>query len=533
MTNPHFNASGSPGTLSRGRSAPIRSELANIEAGFDSVETLKADVTSPTLLGVPKTATPAVTETELTRLATVGFVLNYFGASVSTLPATAGHAGEILKTVDGISATWQQQYPTRAGNVGKYLRVGASTEVEWADPLPIGSVVAAYTAPAGYVPADGSVYLQATYPSLFAAIGHPPGYSTAATVVASLPFAASLTGVALSADGVHAVASSQSTPYLFHAKREGGTFVLMTTPGSAAAANDVALSPDGAYMAVAENGSPYIGIYKRAGDSWSRLANPGALPAGAGQGVAWTADGAYLAVAHTISPYVTIYSRAGDVFTKVLNPASLPAGIGRSCAFSADTNFLAVGHDTTPFVTVYSRVGDVFTKLADPASLPAASGSGVAWSGSDYMAVAHGTSPYVTIYTKSGSGAGSTLAKATNPSTLPTGTGQAVAGSADGERFFVAHSVSPYLSVYQRVSSTWSKMTDPAELPEAIAAAVALGLNDNLLAVGVQSAVRPHIVYSPWNYDSSTEFTVPLVQLGAGALSNRAGESLITYIRAE
>ena len=401
--------------------------------------------------------------------------------------------------------------------------------------LPIGAVIAAYTAPDGYIEADGSVYLQSAYPSLFAAIGHPPGYSVAATVVSALPYAISAAGVAISHDGDFAALVSGSSPYIFMSKRVGDTFVAMPTPPSFAgtSGNQVAFSRDGNLMAIAHNGTPFVSVYRRVGDSWSKLANPGTLPASTGNGAAWSSDGAFLAVAHATTPFVTIYSVAGDVLTKVTDPVALPAAAGRSAAFSPDTNFLAIGHDTTPFVTVYSRSGSVFTKLTDPVSLPAASGSGVAWSSNDYLAVAHGTSPYVTIYTKSGSGSGSTLAKATDPSTLPTGTGTDVAGTADGSYFFVAHNTTPYLSCYKRSGSTWSKLTNPTQLPAATAAAIGIGFDDKLLAVGVGSALDFHPVYSPWGYDSATEFAVPTIEISKNSLSERNSEQLLTYIRAE
>ena len=127
----------------------------------------------------------------------------------------------------------------------------------------------------------------------------------------------------------------------------------------------------------------------------------------------------------------------------------------------------------------------------------------------------------------------STLTKTTDPATLPAGNGQAVAGSSDGAYFFVGHSTTPFLTVYERAGSAWSKLTDPSILPGTTVAAVALGLDDKLLAVGVQSSSQPHPVYSPWGYDSATEFAIPVVEVSKNALSERSGLELKTYIRAE
>lgn len=542
MSNPHYTNTLVAVPLTTISSQAVEQQLDAIEAGFDDmtgkadaangVHTGTMDATGATAVLVPSLT---VAETDGEKAANVDYVKAYVGASTTGLPALAGNALRLLKVAsDALSVAWSEQYPSRTGNSKKYLR-GGTSDVEWADPLPIGAVIAAYTAPDGYIEADGSVYLQSAYPSLFAAIGHPPGYSVAATMVSSLPFDVVGRCVAISHDGDYAAMGSSSSPYIFVSKRVGDTFVDLPTPSGLAGTqvNGVAFSRDGNLLALAHNDTPFVTVYRRNGDDWLKLAAPGTLPASNANGVAWSSDGAFLAVAHSTTPFVTIYSVAGDVFTKVTNPSSLPASGGRSAAFSPDTNFLAVGHDTTPFVTVYSRSGSAFDKLTNPASLPASSGFGVAWSGNDYLAVAHATTPYATFYTKSGSGSGSTLTKATDPVTIPTGGGKAVAGSADGSYFFVGHSTTPFMSAYKRSGSTWSKLTNPTQLPMDDVWGVGLGFDDKLLAVCIAGAIGPHQVYSPWGYDSATEFAVPTIEISKNSLSERNSEQLLTYIRAE
>ena len=61
------------------------------------------------------------------------------------------------------------------------------------------------------------------------------------------------------------------------------------------------------------------------------------------------------------------------------------------------------------------------------------------------MSVAHDASPYITIYKRSGD----TFTKLTNPTNLPTGYGNGVAFSPDGTYMSVAHNTSPYITIYK------------------------------------------------------------------------------------
>ena len=76
----------------------------------------------------------------------------------------------------------------------------------------------------------------------------------------------------------------------------------------------------------------------------------------------------------------------------------------------------------TPFVTP--------TKITDPVTLPTGDGRGVVFSpNGKFMAVAHTTTPFVTIYIRNGA----VFTKLANPATLPTGTGIGVSFSPNGK----------------------------------------------------------------------------------------------------
>ena len=272
----------------------------------------------------------------------------------------------------------------------------------------IGDIlVTARTPDATYLPANGSAYLQATWPELFAVIGAAVKTAPVTKLAdpTSLP-AGTGSGVAFSTDGVYMAVAHTTSPFVTIYKRSGDVFTKLPNPASIppSQGNGVAFSTDGTYLAVAHAFSPYITIYKRSGDVFTKLADPATLPTSVGNGVAFSADGTYLAVAHTTSPFVTIYKRSGEVFTKLANPATLPANNAYGVAFSTDGVYMAVAHNITPFIALYKRAGDVFTKLPNPVSLQPSDSyavalyqSGATYMG-DFMAIAHSGTPYVTIY---------------------------------------------------------------------------------------------------------------------------------------
>ncbi len=84
-----------------------------------------------------------------------------------------------------------------------------------------------------------------------------------------------------------------------------------------------------------------------------------------------------------------------------------------------------------------------------------------------------------------------------------------------GTYLAVAHSTSPYLTVYQRSGSTLTKLADPAALPVSYSTGVSFGASGGAyLAVAVAST--PYVeVYKNIVYDESTQFAVPKVNAGA------------------
>jgi 6-phosphogluconolactonase (cycloisomerase 2 family) len=271
-------------------------------------------------------------------------------------------------------------------------------------------------------------------------------------------------------------------------------FAKLSDPGTTPTgnANGIAFSADGQLMAIAHATSPYVSIYSISGTTFTKLSDPSTLPPAEAFGVAFSPDGAFLAVGHNTSPRITIYSISGTgaaaTFTKLSDPVSLPSGQPGGVAFSPDSSLLSVVHNTSPYCTVYSISGTIFTKLtggdtsefANSADLPASTGNGVAFNETGrFMAVAHTTSPFVSIYSINGT----TFTKLSNPGTLPASTGNGVAFSRDGLHMAVAHETTPFVTIYSISGTTFTKLSNPSTLPDGNGKAVAFSSDNQFLAV--------------------------------------------------
>lgn len=271
-------------------------------------------------------------------------------------------------------------------------------------------------------------------------------------------------------------------------------FNKLSDPGTTPTgnANGIAFSADGQLMAIAHATSPYVSIYSISGTTFTKLSDPSTLPPAEAFGVAFSPDGAFLAVGHNTSPRITIYSITGTgasaTFTKLSDPGSLPPAQSLGVTFSADSSMMAVVHATSPYCTVYSISGTTFTKLtggdtsefADSADLPTGQGNGVAFNESGrFLAVAHTTSPFVSIYSINGT----TFTKLSNPGTLPASTGNGVAFSRDGLHMAVAHETTPFVTIYSISGTTFTKLSNPSTLPDGNGKAVAFSSDNQFLAV--------------------------------------------------
>jgi hypothetical protein len=191
---------------------------------------------------------------------------------------------------------------------------------------------------------------------------------------------------------------------------------------------------------------------------------------------------------------------------------------------------MAVGAFGSPRIVVYPWSATGFgTKYSDPGTLPTGAGNGVSFTANgDAIAVAHTTTPFVTAYPWTSAGFGT---KYTDPGTLPAGTGNGVAFTVNGDAIAIAHTTTPYIAVYPWNSSTGfgTKYTDPATLPTGTGNDVAFSPGGNAIAVAHDAS--PGITVYPWNSGTGfgTKYTDPATlpsTNGYGVAFNTAGDSI-------
>lgn len=144
---------------------------------------------------------------------------------------------------------------------------------------------------------------------------------------------------------------------------------------------------------------------------------------------------------------------------------------------------------------------------SNPTTLPTGQPGEAKWSPDGrFLAVAHTTTPFVTIYERTGT----TLNKLTNPGTLPAGNANACAWSPNGDFLIVCHAITPFITIYQRDGINFTKITNPGTLPAAAGLSAAFSQNGEFLAVCCDDAANGFNLYNI----SSTTFTDITVAAG-------------------
>ena len=276
------------------------------------------------------------------------------------------------------------------------------------------------------------------------------------------------TGVAFSPDGIYAACVTGGAPYMKIYKRNGDILVPVAAPVTppAGPATAISFSPDGTYLAVTHDVSPWFSVYKKTGDSFVKLANPAVLPSGECRSCAWSPDGNHLAIGGAAPTGLRVYRRSGDSLEHYAPEQFGSAAIVQGVAFSPDGLYLCAAQTTTPRLVVYKRSGNVYNALTSP-SQPTSAGQCCAWSADGvYLAVGTQTSNLY-IYKRSGDAL-------TVLSVLPNmGSIHGVAFSSDGLKLAVASGMSPFVNIFNRNADAFTKLANPAHLPEGPGYAVA------------------------------------------------------------
>lgn len=356
-----------------------------------------------------------------------------------------------------------------------------------------------------------TVYLQSSYPDLFAIVGTlGDGRATKTKLPnpSTLPAADAL-DCSWDASGKYlAVVNDAVSPYLIVYERSGSTLSKLSDPATMPVSGYAcAWSPDGGFLAVGSSVSPYLHIYQRSGSTLTKITDPSSMPTTRVNGVSWSADGKYLALGLQTSPYIAVYERSGTTFTKLADPASLPGSPSQAISCDASGSYIAVASLASPFMAVYERAGSTLTKLSNPATLPASQGNACAWSPSgEFLAVGHNSSPYVSIYQR----VGATLTKLANPASLPAAAIYGCAWDSTGQYLALGTQITPFITVYQRGATTFTKLANPSTLPTGFGRGVSWAASGGYLAVA--HTTTPFItVYSSFRYDPTTHFQTPSV----------------------
>jgi len=220
-------------------------------------------------------------------------------------------------------------------------------------------------------------------------------------------------------------------------------------------------SSDSIYLAVGLNADPRMLIYKRSGDTFTQLATvPNATSWGQINDVAFDPTDTYLSVCGT-SGGLKILKRSGDTFTNIANPYTGPY-VTRSTAWSPDSKYVALGlpslHDG---IRVYKRTGDTFSSVTIDALVANAWGYGVSFNpDGTLLAVAHSFSPFITLYSVDSDT--DTFTKLSAPSDLPGQNAYGCAFDKTGTYLAVIADGSSNSVVYSVDGTTLTKVADLA-----------------------------------------------------------------------
>ncbi|GAF07581.1 WD40 repeat domain-containing protein [Paenibacillus pini] len=143
------------------------------------------------------------------------------------------------------------------------------------------------------------------------------------------------------------------------------------------------------------------------------------------------------------------------------------------------------------------------SKIPNPDILPTGNANDVAFSNDgNYLCVAHSTSPYITIYKKNGSN----FIKLADPTDLPLASVTDVAFSPDGVYLSIAESMSYSATIYKRTGDTFTKLTNKASVSSFI---MDLSFSPDGNYLGVATYQSPYISIHKRSGDTFTRLANP------------------------
>ncbi len=249
-----------------------------------------------------------------------------------------------------------------------------------------------------------------------------------------------------------------------------GTAYSAPSPVASSLSNNVRYPPDNLAVVTASSGSPYTSAYPwSSGGYGTRFANPGVLPAGASFGLGFKADSSVVAIGNTTTtPYVQAYdwSSSTGYGSRYVNPSSFPSQgpLGLEFITKSGSTAVVMAVQANPYANAYYWSGGWGTQISPPATPPTGQGEDVTFSeDGNYVAFAHRSNPFISVYNWSmASGFGSKFA---NPASLPSSDAYSVSFNKNGAVGIVHIGFQPYLAVYPWSSSGFgTRYADPATL---------------------------------------------------------------------
>lgn len=187
----------------------------------------------------------------------------------------------------------------------------------------------------------------------------------------------------------------------------------------------------------------------------------------------YTSDGLLLGVLSSTAQQVAIFHTAD--MTQVVTGVTWPAALNR-IAYSPDGAFFAVCSNNSPYLWVYDTATWLTVTITSP---PTTLMSALKFSPDSNLLCVTGFFGETNVYQTSDWSKNAALA------VPPTSHAYDVDFSTSGNRMAVAHTGSPYVSIYN--TTTWAKIANPVSLPPSNCRCVAFS-PDDVMAVGTSAA---------------------------------------------
>jgi hypothetical protein len=252
--------------------------------------------------------------------------------------------------------------------------------------------------------------------------------------------------------------------------------------------------------------------------------------------LAFHPSGNALARVGVASPYVRVVewnniSGVGQLFS---SPSILPSSSANCVTWNKSGSCIAVAHNRSGVstnISVYSWIdqprssgGGFGSKYSNPSPIPPGNVLGVSFNNAGTaIAVAHTNSPFISVYEWSdATGFG---AKYPNPSILPPASGRYVTFNPNDTSIAVAHDNAPGVSVYQWSNSTGfgSRYPNPSPAPTGSSRTVKFNSTGTVIAFAATSIDGFGLFVYPWSNSTGfgSRYSNPpnVLNIGAGGLA--------------